>query len=328
MTQAADSSSREGYAPIGPLDPVAAQIAAFFAADPGWQALTSTPPAETREAIRAAAPILGLPEMERVEDFAIHTLGGEVGLRLYRPVSAPHAVILWAHGGGFVLGSIDEIDNFCRALAKETGCAVVSVDYRLAPEHPFPAAVNDVVEAAQWVRANTQELAGAPVPVILGGDSAGANLATVVTRKLHEAGACRIAGNVLAYPNTDHADAPSLRNFAAPFLGHREIGFFMDLYLSDPAERTHPDFAPLYAPNLALLPPTLLITAEHDVLTEQAEAYADKLAETGVAVSIVRHQGMIHGFMTMDAFFSAAAGTAMRQVADFVAPHGPALADR
>lgn len=329
MTQGEDLTvPLEGYAPSGPLDPVAAQIAAFFAADPGWQALTSTPPAETRAAIRAATPVTGLPEMERVEDFRIPTPGGEIGLRLYCPGPDPHAIIVWAHGGGFVLGSVDEIDNFSRALAMATGCAIVSVDYRLAPEHPFPAAVNDVLAATQWVCANAAELAGQAVPVVLGGDSAGANLATVVTRKLHEAGACRIAANVLAYPNTDHSDTPSLQRFAAPFLGPREIAFFLDLYVPDSAQRTHPDFAPLHAPNLGLLPPTLIITAEHDVLTEQAEAYGRKLAEAGVAASTFRHPGMIHGFATMDAFFLGAAGAAMRQIADFVAPLRPDVADR
>ena len=329
MTQNVDLAAlEEEYSPTGPLDPVAAQIAAFFAADPGWQALTSTPPAQTRAAIRAATPVLGLPEMEHVEDIRISTRGGEIGLRLYRPVAKPHAIIVWAHGGGFVLGSVDEIDNFARLLAQETACMVVSVDYRLAPEHPFPAAIDDVLAAAQWVCANTADLAGRAVPIVLGGDSAGANLATVVTRKLHETGVCRIAGNVLAYPNTDRPGAPSLQSFAAPFLGAREIDFFLDLYVPDQAQRAHPDFAPLHASNLGLLPPTLVITAEHDVLTGQAEAYGRKLAEAGVAASIVRHPGMIHGFLTMDAFFSGAAGTAMHQIAEFVGPLGSDEANR
>lgn len=306
------------FHPSGPLDPVAAQIAAFFAADPGWQQMTSRPLAETRAAIRAVTPVTGLPEMEQVDDFRIPVPGGEIGLRLYRPVPNPAAIIVWAHGGGFALGSIDEIDNFARALAKESGCAVVSVEYRLAPEYPFPTAVNDLLRAASWVCDHVVALAGDVVPIILGGDSAGANLATVVTRKLHEAKACKIAGNVLAYPNTDTPETPSLRRFEAPFLGLCEIEFFLNLYIPDASRHRHPDFAPLYAPGLELLPPTLIITAEHDLLTEQGETYGQALAARGVDVSTIRHPGMIHGFVTMDAFFAGAAGLAMRQISHFV----------
>ena len=311
------SDPTDKYVPSGPLDPTAAAIAAFFAADPGWQALTSRPPAETRAAVRAAAAPIGLPEMDAVEDFRVAVTGGEIALRCYRPGPAPRALVVWAHGGGFVLGSLDELDNFARALAHESGCAVVSVDYRLAPEHPYPVAVHDVEAAARWVAERMETLAGARVPVILGGDSAGANLATVVTRRLHEAGACTIAGNVLAYPNTDVPDAPSLRDFEAPFLGAREIGFFMDLYAPDAATHQSPDLAPALAPNLGVLPPTLIITAEHDVITGQAEAYGRRLASHGVDVSIIQHPGMIHGFLTMDAFLAGAAGLAIRQIGQF-----------
>ena len=178
--------------------------------------------------------------------------------------------------------------------------------------------MNDVLDAANWVCDRVIALAGRAVPVILGGDSAGANLATVVTRKLHATKTCAIAGNVLAYPSTDSPDTPSLRRFAAPFLGLREIEFFLNLYLPDAALHRHPDFAPLHAPNLDLLPPTLILTAEHDVLTEQSEAYGRALAAQGVDVSIIRHPGMIHGFVTMDAFFPGAAGLAMSQISQFI----------
>jgi acetyl esterase len=309
----------KGYTPSGPLDPVAAQIAAFFAADPGWEAMTTRPPAETRAAIRAATPVLGLPGMEHVEDFPVPVAGGAIGLRFYRPVSQPHALIIWAHGGGFTLGSLDEIDNFARALAKTSGCAIASVDYRLAPDYKFPTAVEDMQAATLWVAQRLVELAGGAVPIFLGGDSAGANLATVVTRRLHATKALAIAGNVLAYPNTDSPDAASLRRFKPPFLGLREVRFFLDLYLPDAAARLHPDFAPLHAGGLDVLPPTLIITAEHDIITEQAEDYGRKLAEQGVTVQAIRYPGMIHGFVTMDAFFPSTAGAAMRAINAFVA---------
>jgi acetyl esterase len=178
--------------------------------------------------------------------------------------------------------------------------------------------VEDLLQAALWVSRRAAALAGSIVPVILGGDSAGANLATVVTRKLHETKACTIAGNVLAYPNTDSPDTPSLRRFEPAFLSLREIDFFLALYQPDAALSRHPDFAPLHAPGLDLLPPTLIITAEHDILTEQSETYGHALAAKGVEVSIIRHPGMIHGFVTMDAFFGGAAGLAIRQIGQFV----------
>ena len=323
-TVLADST---GYTPSGPLDPLAAQIASYFQADPNWAEMTHRPVAETREWVRAATPLLGAPDMQHVEDFRVRVAGGDIAVRLYRPVARPPALIIWAHGGGFVLGSVDETDNFARALAKESSCAIASVDYRLAPEHKFPTAVDDLLQATLWVAACVPKLAGAQVPLWLAGDSAGANLATVVTRKLHEAGACAIAGNILAYPTTDSPDAPSLRRFTSPFLGIREVRFFLDQYLPDAAARLHPDFAPLRSPNLNRLPPTLIISAEHDIITEQAEAYGQQLSRLGVPVRVRRYPGMIHGFLTLGAFFAGAAGQAMRDISEFVAAtaHAPAF---
>jgi acetyl esterase len=308
-----------GYTPSGPLHSLAAQVASFFQADPNWAQMAHRPVAETRAWVRATTPVLGVPDMQQVKDFPVAVSGGEIAVRLYRPGARPLALLIWAHGGGFVLGGVDEADNFARALAKESRCAIASVDYRLAPEHPFPTAVNDLLEATRWVAARIPMLAGETVPLWLGGDSAGANLATVVTRKLHEANACAIAGNILAYPNTDSPDAPSLRRFDSPFLGIREIQFFLDQYLPDPAARLHPDFAPLHAPNLKLLPPTFIISAEHDILTEQAEAYGQQLSRCGVPVQVRRYAGMIHGFLTLHVFFPGAAGQAMRDIGEFLA---------
>jgi acetyl esterase len=319
------NSDATGYWPSGPLDPLAEQIAAFFRADPNWQEMIGRPVAETRAWVRAMTPVLGSPAIQHVEGFRISAGGGDIALRFYRPVERPQAILLWAHGGGFVLGSLDELDNFARALAQESGCGIVSVDYRLAPEHRFPTAVDDLLQATLWVAARCSELAGAAVPVFLGGDSAGANLATVVTRKLHETKASAIAGNILAYPCTDSPEAPSMRRFEAPFLSIREVSFFLRLYLPEAAHQ-HPDFAPLYAPNLHLLPPTFIITAEHDIITEQSEAYARQLAQQGVQVRVRRHAGMIHGFLTMDAFLPGAAGQAMREISEFVSATTRSLA--
>lgn len=308
----------DGYRPTGPVDPVAAGIGAYFAADPTWQGMTSGPFAATRAAIRAATPVTGEPAVDHVEDFRVPVGGGDILVRLYRPVAKLPALIVWAHGGGFALGSVDESDTFVRTLALATGCAILSVDYRLAPEHVFPTAVDDLQAAVLWASGRLARLAGGDGPLIVGGDSAGANLATVVTRRLHSARAASIAANILAYPCTDHGAAESLTRFEPPFLGIGEVSFFLGQYQPDPAANAHPDFAPLYAEGLGVLPPTLLITAEHDILTEQADAYGAKLADAGVDVQTRRHAGMIHGFLTLDMFFAGAAGTAMREIGDFV----------
>jgi acetyl esterase len=306
------------HMPPGPLDPIAALIADYFKTDPVWQGMLTRPVAETRAAIKAGTPQSLTPAMAHVEDFRVPVACGDIGLRLYRPTPHPPALIIWAHGGGFAFGSIDESDNFARALAAETGCIVASIDYRLAPEHKFPTAVNDVLAATLWIAARTSSLAGREVPLILGGDSAGANLATVVTRKLHAAQSCAIAGNVLAYPSTDGPDAASLRQFEPAFLNFAEMSWFIDQYLPDAAARRHPDFAPHHADDLALLPPSFIITAEHDIITAQAEAYGRKLAAAGVDVRMTRYPGMIHGFLTLDVFFPGAAGQAMRDITLFI----------
>lgn len=312
------SDSSKGHRPCGPLDPIAAQIAAFFADDPGWNALKTTPLNQMRAAFRAATPVTSEPAMESVEDFLMPVVGGDIAIRIYRPAPQPKAIIVWAHGGGFALGSLDEIDNFSRLLAAKTSSAVASAEYRLAPEYRFPTAVEDMLAAVRWVIERQEQIAGRKVPVIVGGDSAGANLATVVTRKLHETNAAKVSANILAYPSTDHGEAESLRRFEPPFLTVGDVAWFLDQYQPDPARREHPDFAPRYASNLHTLPPTLIITAEHDIITEQAEDYGEQLEKAGVDVRIRRHEGMIHGFLTMDVFFSTAAGQAVGEIADFI----------
>ena len=312
------TDTNKGYVPTGPLDPVAEQIAGFFSTDPGWNALKTTPLDQTRAAMRAATQMTGEPTMEHVEDFSLPVAGGDIALRLYRPTARPKAIIVWAHGGGFALGSLDEIDNFCRLLAAKTESAVVSVEYRLAPEHRFPTAVEDVLAAVLWVVDRQAEIAGRTVPIAVGGDSAGANLATVATRKLHEVGTARITANMLAYPCTDHGGSETLRRFEAPFLGIGDVTWFLAQYQPDSARNEDPDFAPRYAKTLGKLPPTLIITAEHDIITEQAEGYGEQLRAEGVEVRTSRHPGMIHGFVTLDFFFQGAAGKAVDEMKDFI----------
>ncbi len=301
-----------GYRPEGRLDPIAAQIAQVFSVAP----LSAFPIEQTRAAMRGGCAPTREPAMAQVTDHRVPVAGGQdIALRVYRPAHEVAAVIVWAHGGGFALGSIEEIDNFARLLAARTGCAVASVDYRLAPEHKFPVAVEDVEAAALWVAAEM----GGELPVWLGGDSAGGNLATVVTRRLHAAGTARIAGNVLVYPCTDSPEAASLRRFVPPFMGADDVAWFIDMYLPNPEARTDPDFAPILAEDLSGLPPTFVLTAEHDILTEQGEAYAERLRASGVAVGLARMPGMIHGFLTLDAFLPGAASDAIDRIAAFIA---------
>lgn len=303
------------YRPKGPLDPVAAAVAQVFSAAP----LSAYPIEQTRAAMQAACAPLREPAMERVEDHGLSVDGGEIALRVYRPVARPKALIAWAHGGGFALGSIEELDNFSRLLAAKTGCAVASIEYRLAPEHRFPVAVEDVEAAVLWIAERLGDLAGGAVPLWLGGDSAGGNLATVVTRRLHAAGAARIAGNILVYPCTDSPDAESLRRFDPPFMSAEDVAWFIDMYLPDATARRHPDFAPIWAADLTGLPPTLVVTAEHDILTEQGEAYAARLRDSGVEVELERVPGMIHGYLTLDPFLPGAAGKTIDRIGAFIA---------
>lgn len=312
-----DDPSGDGvaYRPEGPLDPIAAEVARAFAAAP----LHAYPIAQTREGMRAACTPTREPALHAVEDHRVPVGGGEqIALRLYRPAARPPGILVWAHGGGFALGSLEEIDNFARLLAARSGWAVASVEYRLAPEHRFPIPVEDVEAATRWVLARRGEWVDAEEPVWLGGDSAGGNLATVVTRRLHAARAGQIAGNILVYPCTDSPDAASLRQFDPPFMTADDVAWFIDLYLPGPEARTHPDFAPMRADDLGVLPPTLLVSAEHDILTGQAEAYALRLAASGVPVEVERVAGMIHGFLTLDPFLSGAAGDAIDRIGLFM----------
>jgi acetyl esterase len=311
------------YYPEGELDPVAAGIAAYFAQFPAWVGLMDNPLPETRAAILAATNLSGEPAMAAVEEHLVPVAGGEIALRLFRPHGDVRALILWAHGGGWCIGSNDEIENFCRLLAHESHCAVGSIEYRLAPEYRFPVAVEDVEAAVLWASARVAALAGADVPVVVAGDSAGGNLATVVTRRIHAGGSARIAANVLVYPSTESPDAPSLRRFEVPFLNVEEAGFMIAQYLPDTASARHPDFAPALAEGLELLPPTFVITASHDILTEQGEAYAARLASLGVPTRVSRYQGMIHGFITLDPFFPGAAGQVIREIGDYIAEIAP-----
>ncbi|MFG1810069.1 alpha/beta hydrolase [Streptomyces sp. NPDC049040] len=266
-------------------------------------------------AIRAAG---GSPRpLYEVTERRLDGPGGELSARVYRPSGErPLPALLYYFGGGWTLGSIDTADVLCRTLAEEAGCLVVTVGYRLAPEHPFPAAVHDCHAALRWVAANAAELGADPARLAVGGDSAGGNLAAAVTLLARAAGDVVPVGQLLVYPNTDQlAEDGSMRDNTDPWLFNRHsVAWYARHYLPPGADAADPLASPLRAADLSGLPPALVITAEHDPLRDQGEAYARRLAEAGVPVELTRYPGMAHGFFAMGGTVDAAT-TATRQAA-------------
>jgi acetyl esterase len=244
----------------------------------------------------------GEPEpVHEVNDVTIPGPGGELPLRLYRPAGErPLPVLLYFFGGGWVLGTIDTADGVSRALANSSGALVAVVGYRLAPEHPFPAAVDDCYAAVRWVAGHADEIGADPARLAVGGDSAGGNLAAGVALRARADGPA-LAGQLLVYPNTDQlADDESMRAADDPYLFNRHsVAWYRQHYLADPGDAANPLASPLRARSLAGLPPALVITAEYDPLRDQGEAYARRLAAEGVQVELSRYPGMAHGFFTM-----------------------------
>ena len=293
------------------LDEASASFVAELAAS-GLPPLHMLSPHEAREAGGQMAALYGRgPQMARVEDVEL----GATRLRVLVPGERARGVIVYYHGGGWVLGSLDQFDALGRRLAEKTGCAVALVDYRLAPEHRFPTAVEDAWTALEWTAANLEQIAGGAVPLIVAGDSAGGCLAAVMAQRARTAGP-EIALQVLVYPVTDcDLDTDSYLDPANQLLvGRDTMAWFWDHYAPDHAVRSSPDASPLRAQSLAGLPPAVVLTAEHDVLRDEGEAYAERLAQDGVRVEHQRFDGQMHGFFMLgDLLPASAAGL------DFVA---------
>jgi acetyl esterase len=258
--------------------------------------------------------------VHQVRDLRFPGPGGDLPVRVYRPSEErPLPTLLYCFGGGWTLGSIDTADVLCRTLAEEAGCLVVTVGYRLAPEHPFPAAVDDCYAALRWVGARARELGADPARLAVGGDSAGGNLAAAVTLLARADAGIRLAGQLLVYPNTDQlANDASMRDNADPWLfNHHSVAWYARHYLAAPEDASHPLASPLRARDLSGLPPALVITAEYDPLRDQGEAYARRLTEAGVPVELTRYQGMAHGFFAMAGTVDAAR-TANSQAARYL----------
>lgn len=271
------------------------------------------------------------PDMASVRDLRVKASGGFVPIRVLTPVAEPRGVIVYYHGGGWVIGSLADFDKLGRILARRTGCTVLLADYRLAPEYRFPTAVDDSWAVLRWADERRAELARPDAPLIVAGDSAGGNLSAVMAQRAKAAGGPRIALQVLVYPVTDcDLETTSYRDPANQLMLSREsMIWFWDQYAPDPEARLHPDAAPLRNADLLRLPPAVVVTAEHDVLRDEGELYATRLLKAGVPVRHQRFAGQMHGFFTMVDILPGAAA-AMDYVAAAIEEHlagAPAHAD-
>lgn len=286
------------------------------------------PPLETLDPVTARTGRLepmkmlgGQPEvLARVEDLSVPGPGGNIPIRVYASEHGGiRSALIYFHGGGFVFGNLDTHDAACRAIAKESGAVVISVDYRLAPEHKFPAAVEDSYAATIWVAQNAAELGIDRGCISVGGDSAGGNLATVVAIRCRDTGGPALASQVLIYPVTDLSsfETESHRDFAEGyFLTRAAMNWFTGHYLPSAGLTSHPEASPLLAPDVSGLPPALVITAEFDPLRDEGEAYAQRLQQAGVPVTVSRYPGMVHGFVSMMGVL-AGGREAIHEVAEF-----------
>ncbi|MEU4607663.1 alpha/beta hydrolase [Kribbella sp. NPDC023972] len=282
-----------------PLDPQVEAMRAEREANNVPQLYTQ-PLAEARAADLASIQAAGgeVEKVHHVEDLA--TDDG-VQLRVYRPdLTGPLPTLIYFFGGGWTLGSIETADGISRKLANAVPCQVITVGYRLAPEHPFPAAVHDCHHATQWIAAHAGGLQADPARLVVGGDSAGGNLAAATTLLARDNGP-ELAGQLLVYPNTLYgSDTISMRAGDDPYLFNKtSVGWYWDHYLTDSADGLNPLASPLLAESHADLPPALVITAEYDPLRDEGEYYAEKLHAAGVPTTLSRYDGMVHGFFAM-----------------------------
>jgi acetyl esterase len=304
------------------------------ALDPQAEALLAkmaeagTPPIEELDAAAnrrnheaSAANLNGEAEpVADVKDLTVPGPGGDVPVRVYTPEAGPGPLplIVYFHGGGWVVGTLDTYDVLCRALANRSGAIVASVGYRVAPEHPFPAPLDDCEAATAALAEMAAELGADPARIGVAGDSAGGGLVAGVTFRSREAGR-PLAFQVLVYPALDSSlTAPSaIENATGYYLTTAGMRWYWEQYLADGADPAHPEVSPLRRPDLEGLPPAFVVTAGYDPLRDEGDAYAERLRASGVDAELARFDGMIHGFLRFRAVFDAAE-EANARIADFV----------
>ena len=287
-------------------------------------------PEDARAATVVLTELMGPgPQVATVEDFTIATTGANIRARRYEPADAA-GTILWIHGGGWVICDLDTHDAVCRILATTSGCRVVAVDYRRAPEHPFPMPLEDCWDALLAVATTNGE-----APLIIAGDSAGGNMAAACTLRARDRGGPDLAAQLLVCPVVDHdMTTGSYRergSGADVFLTAKDMEWFWNHYLPDPAARSVPDASPLRAEDLSNVPPAIVITAEYDPLRDEGIAYAGRLEAAGVQVSHRHHEDQFHDFFSFVNLIDAgneaverAGGELRALVAARTAPTAPA----
>ncbi|GGN80228.1 alpha/beta hydrolase [Nocardia rhizosphaerihabitans] len=269
-------------------------------------------PEQARALVDSAPSAEPITPLDHVGQLTVSTRAGAIAARLYRadgtPSDSAAPALVYLHGGGFVLGTLDGADELCRAIAAGSGWTVVSLEYRLAPENPYPAALEDCVDAYAWLIRSAPELGIDPERIAIGGDSAGGNLAAALCLYRREEGSALPVAQVLAYPAVDDTfTRPSWSDFAdAPLLGAADARWFWEQYVGAGHPGGDPLAAPMRADSLRGLPPALVITAEVDPIRDDAEAYAQRLREEGVPVSSTRYPGVFHGFVTEVSVFAQA----------------------
>lgn len=268
-------------------------------------------PGSGRRAFRERAGEFGTePGIDTTAEFAIPGPDGEdLPLRLYAHGDRDdRPVLLWFHGGGWVRGDLDTHDHVCRELARETGWLVLSVGYRLAPEEPFPAALDDAYAATQWARRHARSVGGDPNRLVVIGASAGANLAAGVALRARDQG-LELSGQALLYPALDPSgETDSYREFSdGPLLTSEAMAWYWEQYLGHPIDGRHPYAAPARARSVDGVAPAVVLTGEVDILRDEGQAYADRLASAGVTVERLHYDGVMHGFLTMSGVIDRAA---------------------
>jgi acetyl esterase len=306
-----------------PLDPQMKNLldAMARAAVPAFHTLT---PAQARElTARRVVQGAAVEAVAKVEDLMIPGSGAAIPIRIYTPQGAgPFGALVYFHGGGWVVGDIELTDQPCRMLTNAAGCVTVSVGYRLAPEHKFPAGPEDCYAATRWVADNGAAIRVDPSRIAVGGTSAGGTLAAAVALMARDRSGPQLAYQLLVYPATTSVlDTPSHREFARDnyyILSRADMEWFWGHYLANASDRTNPYACPAFAPILRGLPPARVVTAEFDPLRDEGEAFAARLREEGVPVELKRYAGVTHGFFGMPSVLNASklaiaeAGAALR----------------